>query len=95
MPWLIRKVEEDWPIPDTDKVLPKGANVVIPTWSIHHDWRYYPNPEVYDPERFLGENAHNMRNGTYVPFGDGPRKCVGELRSFDRGVLSKVIIPSR
>lgn len=84
LPWLIRETIEDYPIPHTDKVIEKGTRVIIPTWSIQHDWRYYPNPEHYDPERFYGDNANNIRAGTYMPFGDGPRYCIGE-REIDSG----------
>lgn len=72
----------DYIIPGTEIRLPKGTNITIPTWSIHHDWRYYPNPGKFDPERFLGNNKHSIQNGTYLAFGEGPRSCVGESADY-------------
>jgi len=45
--------------------------------SIHHDSDYYPNPRKWDPERFLPENRDKLTPYTYLPFGMGPRNCVG------------------
>lgn len=64
-------------IPETKIRIPAGTVVIIPTWSIQHDWKNYPNPEVFDPERFLGDKKHSEHNGTFLAFGDGPRYCLG------------------
>ena len=55
----------------------KGINVIIPVYAIHHDPRYYPEPNRFDPERFSEENKKTRPEGTYLPFGDGPRICIG------------------
>lgn len=55
----------------------KGIRVLIPVYSIHHDPKYYPDPERFDPERFSEENIKTRPEGTYLPFGDGPRICIG------------------
>ncbi|KAG8287495.1 hypothetical protein J6590_036364 [Homalodisca vitripennis] len=54
-----------------------GTSIVIPVQSIHHDPQYYPDPEVFDPERFSEENKAQRPSYTYVPFGEGPRMCPG------------------
>lgn len=54
--------------------MPAGTIVYIPVYSIHHDEQYYPNPEVFDPERFEDERKHSM---VHLPFGDGPKNCIG------------------
>ena len=56
----------------------KGKIVDIPIYSFHHDEEYFPNPEEFQPERFLPENKQNIKPGTYLPFGVGPRMCIGE-----------------
>ncbi|OWR49281.1 cytochrome P450 9G3 [Danaus plexippus plexippus] len=45
--------------------------------SIHMDPIYHPNPEKFDPERFSDENKHKIKPFTYMPFGMGPRNCIG------------------
>nr|XP_026493625.1 probable cytochrome P450 9f2 [Vanessa tameamea] len=45
--------------------------------SIHMDPQYHPNPEKFDPERFSDENKHKIKPFTYMPFGMGPRNCIG------------------
>lgn len=55
----------------------KGSHLIFSMYSIHRDPKYYPNPEEFDPERFNEENKHNIRPEVYVPFGIGPRNCIG------------------
>lgn len=42
------------------------------------DPQFFPEPERFQPERFSDENKHNIVPGTYVPFGVGPRNCIGK-----------------
>jgi hypothetical protein len=57
----------------------KGESIIIPAWGFHRDAQYFPNPLKFDPERFSEENKHNIQPFTYMPFGYGPRNCIGEL----------------
>ncbi|KAH9509384.1 hypothetical protein Btru_045770 [Bulinus truncatus] len=57
--------------------IPKGAAVIIPLFSILKDPRYYPDPEVFDPERFSEENKAKRDPMTFIPFGYGPHLCIG------------------
>jgi cytochrome P450 len=58
--------------------IPKGASVLIPINSLHHDARFWPQPEVYDPTRFLPENVRCHHRSAYLPFGGGRRVCIGQ-----------------
>lgn len=53
----------------------KGQIIWAPAFSIHHDENYYPDPEKFRPERFLGKNAYHNPS-CYLPFGIGPRMCI-------------------
>ena len=58
--------------------LPAGTGVFIPIFVLHHDKTYYPEPEKFDPDRFTEENINSRPKYTYIPFGEGPRICVGK-----------------
>nr|BBE49547.1 cytochrome P450 monooxygenase [Adoxophyes honmai] len=61
----------------TDYIMKVNESVNIPIFAIHRDSRYFPNPLKFDPERFSDENKHNIKPFTYMPFGLGPRNCIG------------------
>lgn len=54
-----------------------GTTVILPTYLIHRDPRWWPNPEVFDPSRFMPGAAANRSRGAYFPFSGGPRTCIG------------------
>lgn len=58
-------------------LIEKGCNVVIPMLGLHRDERYYKDPEKFDPERFSLVNRSNIEPYSYIPFGIGPRACIG------------------
>lgn len=55
----------------------KSHIIQIPIYDIHHNPKYFLDPDRFDPERFNEENKHNIAPGTYIPFGVGPRNCIG------------------
>lgn len=57
----------------------KGTLVWIPIYGLHHDAKYYPEPERFDPERFSDAHKGDIVAGSYLPFGVGPRNCIGRL----------------
>lgn len=61
----------------TDLHVKPGDSFWIPAYAIHRDPKYYPNPEQFDPDRFSENNIGQIHAGIYMPFGIGPRACIG------------------
>ncbi|KAH7952250.1 hypothetical protein HPB52_020906 [Rhipicephalus sanguineus] len=76
-PWLERCGSNDYVLGDTGMKLPSGCTVIIPVYSIHHDPEFFSDPECFKPDRFSEENVGSIRPYTYLPFGAGPRNCIG------------------
>ncbi|XP_069694161.1 cytochrome P450 9e2-like [Periplaneta americana] len=55
----------------------EGEGLIIPVYSIQHDPDYFENPGRFFPERFNDKNRNRIRPFTYLPFGVGPRNCIG------------------
>lgn len=64
-------------MPGTDHVLEKGTSVWIPVLALHHDPEHWPEPQRFDPERFSLANKRTRNPTTFLPFGTGPRVCIG------------------
>nr|CAD7450218.1 unnamed protein product [Timema bartmani] len=93
----------------TKTLLEKGMQVVIPVYALHHDPKYYPNPGKFDPERFNEQNKASRPRYCYLPFGEGPRMCLGMrfallgvkvavvalLSKYELSVSKKTLLPIR
>lgn len=77
VPLLLRRATKDYKIEDTNITIKKGTRVNIPVLAIHRDPEYYPNPEIYDPDRFTPEEIAKRNPFTFLPFGEGPHNCIG------------------
>jgi cytochrome P450 len=60
-----------------DVAIPQGSTVVVFVYGAHHSPRYWENPESFDPERFAKANEKTHTPFTHLPFGAGPRGCIG------------------
>jgi cytochrome P450 len=58
-------------------LLKKGSIVHILSYLVHHDPRWFPDPDRFDPERFAPGNVEKLPQFAYFPFGGGPRVCIG------------------
>ncbi|KAK9710333.1 Cytochrome P450 [Popillia japonica] len=76
-PVLNRVCTADYNIPNTDVILSAGTKVFISVLGIHRDAEYYPEPNKFNPENFSEENIAKRPQFTYLPFGEGPRMCIG------------------
>lgn len=57
---------------------PAGSTMLMSQWVMHRDPRYYDDPDSFRPERWLNGLASRLPSGAYFPFGDGPRRCLGQ-----------------
>jgi cytochrome P450 len=57
--------------------IPRGANIVMSQWIMHHNPKYFPDPEKFDPDRWLDPSMQKLPRFAYFPFGGGPRQCIG------------------
>jgi len=69
-------------------VLPPNTNVIMSPYVIHHDARFYPDPECFDPQRWTPEAEAARPPFTYFPFGAGARQCIGEGFAWMEGFLA-------
>lgn len=76
--FLQRSAVEEYELPETNLKLAKNQVVLISTYGIHHDEKYYPNPTKFDPERFTPDEIAARHPCAYLPFGVGPRHCIGK-----------------
>ncbi|KAH8254068.1 hypothetical protein KR032_008332 [Drosophila birchii] len=75
---LIRKANRRYVVPGhSNFVIEAGQLVFIPATGIHHDPSIYPNPNEFKPERFSPEMVASRPSVAWLPFGDGPRNCLG------------------
>ena len=69
---------EAYQFPGSSLVVRPGDLVVYSISAIHKDEKYFPDPLKFDPDRFSKENTARMNPYAYMPFGSGPRMCLGK-----------------
>src|SRR5690606_22387582 len=67
--------------------IPKGSLVDVPVYLLQRDPRHFPDPDRFDPDRFLPENAKGRPVLAHAPFGGGPHLCPG------RHLASAIAVP--
>lgn len=81
-PFLIRECVHDCYIPEYNLQADKGTDIIVPIAGLHSDPNYFPDPQKFDPLRFSIENQQNFVPYSYLPFGGGPRNCIGTCATF-------------
>jgi cytochrome P450 len=75
--------------------LKANSLVFLSPYTMHHDPRWWSNPETFDPTRFSAENEPNIHKYAYLPFGGGPRVCIGNHFALMEGQILLAVIASR
>ncbi len=75
--------------------IPAGSSMMVLITMIHRDPKLWPNPEGYDPERFLPANSKGRPRQAYMPFGAGRRICVGSTFAIVEATLLAAMISRR
>lgn len=72
--------------------VPKGTNLFMSQWVMHHDERYFRDPWTFDPDRWTAEFERTLPRFVYFPFGAGPRYCIGQTFATAEAVLGLAAI---
>jgi cytochrome P450 len=75
--------------------VPRGSLVLMSQYIVHHDARFYPEPDKFDPERWTPEARETRPKFAYFPFGGGTRVCIGEAFAWMEGVLALTTLAQR
>jgi cytochrome P450 len=92
--WMIGREAIQDDVIDGHHIRP-GTTVLIPIHHIHHDERWWPKPQEFDPNRFVGDAVKDRPRSAYLPFGGGRRICIGQSFALMEMVLMAAIMSQR
>lgn len=78
-----------------DLEIVKGAQIQIMPWTIHRHRKLWDNPEAFMPERFHPQNRETIDRFQYLPFGAGPRVCIGMTFAMQEAAIALGVLMSR
>jgi cytochrome P450 len=78
-----------------DLEIRKGAQVLVMPWTVHRHRKIWDQPEAFMPERFHPENREKLDRYQYLPFGAGPRICIGAQFAMQEAVIALAVLLSR
>jgi len=91
VPSINRECNETCAVTD-ELVIEKGVDITFPIFLLHHNPEYWPNPDKFDPERFNPNNKQSYPTFAYLPFGEGPRNCIGKRLALLEAKMALVAI---
>lgn len=72
--------------------VPAGSVVATSPLLLHHDARWFPSPETFDPDRWLDSRREAVPKNGYLPFGTGPRSCIGEQFAWTEAITVLAVL---
>jgi cytochrome P450 len=75
--------------------VPKGGVIAISAWVLHRHRAFWDAPETFDPDRFLPERSAGRPRFAYLPFGGGPRVCIGQMMAMTEATLILATLAQR
>lgn len=85
--WAIgRQAIKDYPI-NEKYTIPSGSVIIISQYLLHHNIRYFSDPEKFIPDRWSQNFKTSIPRFSYFPFGVGPRSCIGEPLAWIEGII--------
>lgn len=79
--WFEKVCTEDYALTSNDGstvTIKKETPTIVPVYALHMDDRYFENPKVFNPDRFSKANSERTNKDAFLPFGSGPRTCLGK-----------------
>ncbi|CAG9576950.1 unnamed protein product [Danaus chrysippus] len=93
--FLIRQCAKPYTFEDLGLTIDEGVKIIIPLQALHNDPKYFDNPSEFRPERFDPENFDSSNRFVYLPFGEGPRACIGERLGMMQSLAGLAAVLSR
>lgn len=91
VPMIVRITSRSFETPSGYSI-PEGVTVLVDIYGLHRNRDVYPDPEKFDPDRFLPENTANRHPFAYLPFSGGPRNCIGGGRIVRSGATLRRVL---
>ncbi|XP_026328267.1 cytochrome P450 6B6-like [Hyposmocoma kahamanoa] len=94
--FLIRESAKKYTIPEINVTIDEGIGIIIPLQALHNDPQYFEKPEQFRPERFHPDEFDcKDKKFVYLPFGEGPRACIGARLGLMQSIAGLAAILSR
>ncbi|KPJ17095.1 Cytochrome P450 6B6 [Papilio machaon] len=92
---LVRQCARKYTFPELDLTIDEGVSILIPVQALHTDPLYFEEPEKFKPSRFLTDFINPMTKNIYLPFGEGPRLCIGGRLGLMQSLAGMAAVLSR
>ena len=88
--------DDVWISPKGERVeIPKDVTILVMPWTLHRHALLWQKPRAYIPERFLPENRDQIHRFQYLPFGAGPRICIGATFAMQEAIIALGVLMRR